>query len=55
MASGQGGFPRGSGADLAPEQMTILIDFTGYRQTRFASQRAFTPGFGIRTGVRRRS
>ena len=32
MASGQGGFPRGSAADLAPEQMTILIDFTGYRR-----------------------
>ena len=31
MASGKGGFPRGSAADLAPEQLTILIDFTGYR------------------------
>ena len=31
MASGRGGFPRGSGADLAPEQMTIMVDFAGYR------------------------
>ena len=31
MASGRGGFPRGSAADLAPEQMTIIVDFAGYR------------------------
>ncbi len=31
MSSGHGGFPRGAAADLAPEQMTILIDFSGYR------------------------
>ena len=31
MASGRAGFPRGSGADLAPEQLTIMVDFAGYR------------------------
>ena len=31
MASGRAGFPRGSKADLAPEQMTIMVDFAGYR------------------------
>jgi hypothetical protein len=32
MSAGRGGFPRGVKAELAAEQMTILIDFTGYRR-----------------------
>ncbi len=30
MPKGQGGYPLGAGADLAPEQMTVVVDFAGY-------------------------
>jgi hypothetical protein len=35
MASGRAGFARGSRADLAPEQMTIMVDFSGYRRVHW--------------------